>query len=110
MGLYLFTESHFSIMLIDAPEPREPFPPEGPSAEQRLTAYDPFIADAGTYQFDETTLRTRNVIAKVPNVMTAQIEHQYQLRGDSLTLTFSGAWAPPDGEITYHLARRAAGR
>lgn len=106
-GLYIFTERHFSLMLIDAADSREPFPAGGASAEQRLAAYDPFIADAGTYEFDDITLRTRNIIAKVPNVMTAQIEHRYQIRGDSLTLTFSGAWAPPDGEITYRLVRLA---
>lgn len=33
-GLYLFTEHHFSIMLIDAAESREPFPVGGATAEQ----------------------------------------------------------------------------
>ena len=108
IGLYVFADEHFSIMLVDADESRALFPPGGTAAasdEERLRAYDPFIADAGTYRFNDSILTTQNIIAKVPNVMSYQIAHRYRMAGDSLWLTFSGAWAPPDGEITYHLVR-----
>jgi hypothetical protein len=105
-GLYLFTEDHLSNMLIQGTQPREPFP-SNPSPEQRLAAYDPFIADAGSYLRTDSTLEVRNVIAKVPNVMNYEQTYRYRLSGDSLTLTFSGAWAPPRGEITYRLTRLA---
>jgi hypothetical protein len=103
-GLYIFTGSHFSNMLIDGSGPRSLFPPRA-TPEQRLAAYDPFIADAGTYEFNDSLLITNNIIAKVPNVMNAQVVYRYRISGDSLTLTFSGAWAPSDGEITYRLVR-----
>ncbi len=112
VGLYVFADQHFSIMLVDADEPRSLFPSggtEAASSEQRLRAYDPFIADAGTYQFDDSILTTRNIIAKVPNVMNYEITHRYRIAGDSLWLTFSGAWAPPGGEITYRLVRHGGG-
>ena len=112
IGLYVFVDRHFSIMLVDADEPRTLFPSGGTAAasdEQRLQAYDPFIADAGTYRFNDSILTTQNIIAKVPNVMNYEITHRYRIAGDSLWLTFSGAWAPPGGEITYHLVRNQDG-
>jgi len=102
-GVYLFTERHFSNMLIQG-GPREPFPPN-PNAEQRLAAYDPFITDAGSYVRTDSTLVTSNRIAKVPNVMNSGVTYRYALSGDTLLLTFSGGWAPSDGEITYRLMR-----
>ena len=102
-GLYVFTAGHFSNMLIQG-GPREPFPPD-PTPEQRLAAYDPFIADAGSYVRTDSTLVTSNRIAKVPNVMNSGVTYRYVLSGDTLLLTFSGGWAPPDGEITYRLTR-----
>lgn len=112
VGLYVFADQHFSLMLVDADEPRSLFPEGGTAAasdEQRLRAYDPFIADAGTYRFNDSILTTQNIIAKVPNVMRHEIIHRYRIVGDSLWLTFSGAWAPPAGEITYHLVRHGDG-
>ena len=103
-GLYIFTESHFSNMLIHGPESRQLFP-EAATPEQRLAAYDPFIADAGSYELTDSTLTTQNIIAKVPNVMNAALHYRYSLSGDSLLLTLSGGWAPPDGELTYQLVR-----
>lgn len=102
-GLYVFTERHFSNMLIQG-GPRAPFP-TNPTPEQRLAAYDPFIADAGSYVRTDSTLVTSNRIAKVPNVMNSGVTYRYTLSGDTLLLTFSGGWAPSDGEITYRLTR-----
>jgi len=107
-GLYLFTERHFSNMLIPGAE-RAPFSPEG-TDEERLAAYDNFIADAGTYEYTDTTLTVHNIIAKVPNVMppyaSGPVTYQWRPDGEALVLTLRGAWAPVDGEITYTLSRR----
>ena len=103
-GLYIFTDSHFSNMLIRGSNPRQLFP-ETATPEQRLAAYDLFIADAGEYELTDSTLTTRNIIAKVPNVMRASLFYRYSLSGDSLTLTLTGGWAPQDGELTYKLVR-----
>lgn len=103
-GVYIFTERHFSNMLIPNAEGRPPFSTEWTDAE-RLAAYDNFIADSGSYELTDSSLTTHNIIAKVPNVMDASLTYQYSLDGDSLVLTLRGGWAPPDGEITYRLDR-----
>ena len=110
-GLYVFSESHFSNMLIQGAEPRDLFPSgtEGATAEQRLAAYDPFIADAGSYVLTDSTLEVRNIIAKVPNVMNFEMTYRYSLVGDSLTLSFTQGWAPRGGEVTYRLVRLREG-
>ena len=107
-GLYIFTDRHFSNMLIPGSE-RLPFSPDG-TDEERLTAYDNFIADSGTYERTESTLTVQNIIAKVPNVMpphrsTKGLTYRWHFEDDSLVLTLQGGWAPPNGEITYRLRR-----
>jgi len=103
-GIYVFTDEHFSNMLVQGAEPREPFS-ASTTPELRLAAYDRFIADAGSYELTDSTLTTRNLIAKVPNVMNDGFAYRYTLEGDSLWLTFSDGWAPEGGEITYTLVR-----
>lgn len=104
-GIYIFTERHFSNILI--PNEQRALFSAIPTDQERLAAYDNFITDAGTYDATDTTLTTHNFIAKVPNVMTGNpgITYRYNLEGDNLRLTFSGGWAPRDGEITYRLRR-----
>lgn len=104
-GLYIFTERHFSIMLIPGENPRADLPPNA-SPEERLAAFEDFIADAGSYEATDTLITMRNLIAKVPNVMNAGAggPYRYRIDGDTLTLSFSGGWAA-GGETTYQLVR-----
>lgn len=106
-GLYIFTGRHFSIMLIPQDSPRAHLR-EDASPEERLAAYENFIADAGSYEASDSSLTMRNFIAKWPNAMNggAGGPYRYQLSVDSLTLSFKGAWAvDAGGEITYRLVR-----
>ena len=102
-GVYIFTERHFSNMLI--PEERRSLFGEERTDEERLAAYDNFIADSGSYELTDSLLTTHNMIAKVPNAMDGGFPYRYILDGDSLVLTFDRGWAPPNGEITYRLVR-----
>ena len=102
-GLYIFTERHFSNMLI--PRESRPLFSEERTEEEKLVAYDNFIADSGSYELTDSLLTTHNMIAKVPNAMDGGFPYRYILQGDSLLLTFDAGWAPPDGEITYRLRR-----
>jgi hypothetical protein len=88
----MFTERHFSNILI--PNERRALFSGTPTDQERLAAYDNFITDAGTYDATDSTLTTHNLIAKVPNVMTGGpgITYRYRLEGDTLLLTFRGAW------------------
>ncbi len=106
-GLYMFTERHFSNMLIPFGA-RSRFS-AARTDEEKLRAYDNFIADAGTYEVDGSVVTVRNIIAKVPNVMPpyagGSVTYRFRFDGTSLLLTLTGGWAPQGGEITYRLER-----
>jgi hypothetical protein len=104
MGLYVFTDRHFSNMLVMGDEPRKHFSDQR-TDEERLTAYDAFIADAGFYEYTDSRITVHNLIAKVPNVMTYELIYEYVIDGNTLRLTFEHGWAPPNGQITYDLIR-----
>ncbi len=103
-GLYVFTESHFSLMLVQGGGPRANILPNG-TDEERLAAFNSFIADAGTYVRTDSTIEANNLIAKVPDVMKYLLSYRYSLSEDSLRLRFTRGWAPTGGEITYVLTR-----
>jgi len=103
-GMYVFTESHFSLMLVQGSESRKHILPN-PTDEERLAAFNPFIADAGTYVRTDSTIEANNLIAKWPDVMEYQLSYRYSLWGDSLRLSFTTGWAPEGGEVTYLLTR-----
>ena len=104
-GLYVFTDRHFSLMLIPGEEPRAALG-EDASREERCEAFENFVADAGSYEARGSTLTMHNIIAKNPRAMNggAGGPYRYELSGDSLTLTFSRGWAR-GAEVTYRLIR-----
>ena len=106
-GVYIFTERHFSDMLIPGGE-RVPLGSEWTDAK-RLKAYDNFVADSGTYEYTESTVTARNIIAKIPDVMpphtSGPLTYRWRLDDEDLVLTLTGGWAPPNGEVTYRLSR-----
>jgi hypothetical protein len=108
-GVYLFTERHFSNMLVPN-EARQLFDSKTTDAE-KLTAYTNFIADCGAYEVNGSVIVTHNIVAKWPNAMHPDrepgsgITYQFSFDGDSLLLTLDSAWAPPNGEIRYRLKR-----
>ncbi len=104
-GLYIFTQRHFSLMLIPADSPRVVWPADG-TPEERLAAFENFVADAGTYEATDSVLTMSNIIAKLPWAMNAGGggPYRYRLDGDTLTLSFTPGWLG-ESEITYRLVR-----
>jgi hypothetical protein len=78
-SLYIFTDRHYSIMRVTAP--RGPYP-ESPTDKDKVAAFDPFIANSGTYQVTGTQLTTQPMVAKNPNAMTG--------KGGAFELKFEG--------------------
>ena len=116
-SLYIFAEQHYSIMLVPSgadggSQPRELFPGNEPvlgSAEptdaEKVAAYDSFIAHSGTYEVSGSSLTTRPMVAKSPNVMSGEsLTYTYQIEGDTLQLTLTPPWAP-DTEQSFTLVR-----
>ena len=106
-GLYLFTEGHFSNMIVPREE-RPLFDSETTDAE-KLAAFSNFIADSGSYEVKGSRIFTHNIVAKVPRAMrldrkpSSGISYKFSFDGEDLLLTLSMAWAPPNGTLTYRL-------
>jgi hypothetical protein len=104
-GLYIFSQHHFSLMLIPGDSARVEWPGDGTPAE-RLAAFENFVADAGSYEATDSVITMSNIIAKLPWAMNlgGGGPYRYRLDGDTLTLSFGPGWLG-ESEITYRLVR-----
>lgn len=96
-GLLLFTGGHYSYTLINGDQPR-PRPPGGfATAEQLLAAWNPFAANAGTFEVSGDRMIRRPIVAKSPNAMGSGIynEYTFRLSADTLWITTVGTEAGP---------------
>jgi hypothetical protein len=66
-GLYVFTDRHYSIQRVTAARAAYP---EKPTDKDKVAAFDPFIANAGSYEVKGNVLMTKVLVSKNPNVMT----------------------------------------
>lgn len=89
-ALYIFTPTHYSIMIAQGDEPRAGYEGDDMSDAEKLGAYDTLIANAGRYEIDGNVLKTRAYVAKDPNYMGGWPEneatYEFELDGDSLTI------------------------
>jgi hypothetical protein len=96
-GLLLFTGGHYSYTLINGDEPRPGLPPGVASAEALLMAWNPFSANAGTYEISGDRMIRRPIVAKDPNAMApgAYNEYTFRMSADTLWVTTVGTEAGP---------------
>jgi Lipocalin-like domain len=112
-GLYIFTKRHYSIVTVGGTAPRKDFgaarDPENLSDAEKIARYaawEPFAANAGTYQVSGNILTTRAEVAKNPGVMTGPpIERTFRIEGKTLTLIRKPAAGQPARETTTTLTR-----
>jgi len=99
-NLTIFTGGHYASVNVFGDEPRAELP-EDPTDEQRLAAWQPFNANAGTYDMSGSDLTTTVIVAKSPNATanhrsnTSVVERD----GDTLYRTFTN----PNNGATFKL-------
>ncbi len=87
-SLIIFSQKHYTMMLVPGNKPRALFKDTNPTDEERLSAFDPFIANGGTYEVAGSTLTIRPVVAKNPNFMAGgSLKYQFRVEGNTLWLT-----------------------
>jgi hypothetical protein len=67
-GLLFFTDTHYSIMFVNGFQSRPHLSAE-PTDDERGRVFQPFTANAGTYQFRDSIITRTPVVAKSPAVM-----------------------------------------
>ncbi len=91
-SLYLFTDRHYSIIFVLGTESRAPAPgDDGFSDEERIAAFNSFIANSGSYETSGSKLTYHRIVARVPDVMPSTAEAEYRVEGDTLVLTDTNA-------------------
>ena len=89
-GLYIFTGTHYSITTVNSDQARPAVPDQGKATDAQLrAAWDPFTANAGTYEISGGTVSTKPIVAKNPAAMAAGANNvfSFTLTGKTLTLT-----------------------
>lgn len=87
-GVFIFTKTHYSMMRVIGTTPRPLFKAIDPTSAEKISAYDTFVANTGTYELSGTTLTTRPIVAKNPNFMGGGHDtYDYHRMGDTLHLT-----------------------
>lgn len=90
-NLFFFSGAYYSRMFLRGWEPRE-LMGENPTDEVRLAAYTPFVANAGTYELQGSTITFTPSVAKSPDRMAPDLLIQeIEWDGDSYWLTFDSA-------------------
>ncbi len=90
-ALLMFTEHHYSWMGTGGSGSRERLSDE-PSDAERLEAWQPFFASAGTYEVTGSTVTRRPIVAKNPNNEGSWTStYRYRIEGDTLWMTWETA-------------------
>ena len=103
-SLFVFAKQHYSLMFVPGNESRSLFADRSqPTDAEKLGAYNSFMGNSGTYELTDSTVTTRRIIAKNPNLFS--VHTRYQVKGDSLWFTLQVPLAAPVGELRYTLVR-----
>ena len=87
-SLYIFTESHYSIVGMRAGEADARYAtPWTPTDEEKLARYGAVSVNAGTYEIGDGSLVVRPVVARVADFVGGEARFEYQISGDTLWLT-----------------------
>jgi hypothetical protein len=112
-GYWVFTPGYYSIVMINSSTPRPRFEgssePESPTPAEKAARYDQWsllAAQAGSYKRQGTTITARPLVAKNEVVMSGpERTLDFQLDGNTLSMTLRPAPAQPPVEIRWKLVR-----
>jgi hypothetical protein len=87
-GLIIFTKTHYSVMWVPGNQPRSLFKGEGPTDQEKIAAYDSFVANSGTYEVAGATITLHPMVARSPNFMAGGVsKSQMRIEGTTMWLT-----------------------
>jgi hypothetical protein len=94
-GLLLFTGRYYSYTFVTSDAPRPPLPVGPATAEALVNIWNPFTANAGTFETRGDTMTRRPYVAKSPDAMAqgAFNEYTFRLEADTLWMTPTGTEA-----------------
>lgn len=96
-GLLLFAGRYYSYTLVSGDQPRPDLPRGVVTATDLLRVWDPFSANAGTFEVADGTMIRHPMVAKNPDTMApgAFNEYTYRVVADTLWVTSVGTETGP---------------
>jgi len=93
----IFTQKHFSVMMIKGDESRPDLPQEDPTYAQMVAVWTPFAAAGGTYEVKGTTFTAKTSVAKDPSRMAPGnfLTFDFKVEGNTLVVTPKASAAGP---------------
>jgi len=86
-SLFIFSRGYYSMMSIPGNRPRALFKAEEPTNEEKIPAFDSFVANTGRYEATGSSLTTRPILARYPNFMAGGFDkYQFRIEGNTLWL------------------------
>jgi hypothetical protein len=110
-GLYIFTAKHYAMMTAEGDQSRYEIPPgqaDRMTTDQLRAAWEPFAANAGTYDLAGDTLTTKAIVAKNQAVMKNGNFQTYSVKMEGKTLTVTAKatdLGPAQNPTSYKLTR-----
>jgi hypothetical protein len=87
-GLFIFGQKHYSMMWVRSDKARAPYAGEEPTTEEKLKAFDSFVANSGTYEVSGSTIAIQPMVARSPNFMAGgSSKYEFRAEGSNLWLT-----------------------
>jgi len=88
-NLVVFTKKHFIVVSVMGDKPRPNVPQKGATDAQKVAAWEPFVAEAGTYDVKGTIITAKNLVAKDPIQMAPGnfATSEFKIEGNTFTLT-----------------------
>jgi len=107
-NIVIFTKKHFSFTEVEGEKPRPDQPLEKATDAQKVAAWEPFSAQAGTYEIKGMTVTLHDLVTKDPeNMKPDSVETwDFKIEGTTLLLTSKATAARPNTEtITMKFVR-----
>jgi lipocalin-like protein len=87
-GLIIFTQKHYSVMWVPGSQPRNLFKGENPTNDEKIAAYDSFVANSGSYELVDGILTLHPMVSRSPNFMAGGVtKNQLRIEGTTMWLT-----------------------
>jgi hypothetical protein len=85
-ALYLFTPTHYSMLLVATDRP-DITDLSKATADELRASWGPLLANAGTYEASGNLITIHHLVAKIPVVMKPGVNEVYRFRIEGKTLT-----------------------
>lgn len=104
-SLFLFKGGHYSMAYAFGDEPSPAYAePFTPTDEERVSRFSLMTVNTGTYEVTGSTATLRPLFALVPEFVGGIAEHDFELSGDNLTLTWGRTMSSAGTERAFTAA------